>query len=301
MIHILVTGANGQLGSEIRALAKNYPDWTFTYIDIEELDLTNRVGVKEYFSTHQFNYCINCAAYTAVDKAESDEKLARKVNATAVQYIAEACHETKAGLIHLSTDYVYHNDQNTPFKEGDVTTPQGIYALTKLEGDNIAREVNPNKTLILRTSWVYSSFGQNFVKTMLRLGRDKEQISVIFDQIGSPTYAHDLAEAILIIIGKVEKGEVSVEKFNDLYHYSNEGVTSWYDFAKTIFNLATINCKVIPIETKDYPTPAKRPPFSLLNKSKFKEAFGLDIPYWRDSLQTCLKLLGEVKFRSFLN
>lgn len=301
MIHILVTGANGQVGSEIRALAKNYPDWQFTYIDIEELDLTNRVGVQDYFNKHQFSYCINCAAYTAVDKAEAEEKLARKVNATAVQYLAEACKTNQTGLIHLSTDYVYHNDQNTPFKEGDVTSPKGIYALTKLEGDNIAREANPDKTLILRTSWVYSSFGNNFVKTMLRLGRDKDEISVIFDQIGSPTYAHDLANAMLVIISKVESGEVPIEKFNDLYHFSNEGVTSWYDFAKTIFSLATIECKVMPIETKDYPTAAERPPFSLLNKEKFKAAFGMEIPYWRDSLQKCLKLLGEVRFRSFLN
>ncbi len=298
MIHILVTGANGQVGSEIRELANNYPDWKFTYIDIEELDLTNRPGVKDFFGEHKFNYCINCAAYTAVDKAESNEALAHKVNATAVKYVAEACRDNGTGLIHLSTDYVYHNDQNTPFKEGDITTPKGVYARTKLEGDLLAQEINP-KTLILRTSWVYSSFGENFVKTMLRLGRDKKELSVIFDQIGSPTYATDLAKAMLLIIDKVESGEVPAEKFNDLYHFSNEGVTSWYDFAKTIFSLATIDCVVLPIETKDYPTAAERPPFSLLNKAKIKETFGVEVPYWRDSLKKCLKLLGEIRFRSY--
>jgi len=299
MAHILVTGANGQVGNEIRSLALDY-DWKFTYVDIEELDLTNGPRVKELFAEHKFSYCINCAAYTAVDQAESDEALARKVNATAVKYLAEACQENGTRLIHLSTDYVYHNEQNTPFKEGDVTTPKGVYATTKLEGDEFARSLN-DQTLILRTSWVYSSFGKNFVKTMLRLGREKKELSVIFDQIGSPTYANDLAHAILTIIEKKEKGSISDEQFNDLYHFSNEGVTSWYDFAKTIFSLATIDCVVHAIESKDYPTAAERPPFSLLNKGKIKAELGIDVPYWRNSLMKCLKLLGEVKYRSFLN
>jgi dTDP-4-dehydrorhamnose reductase len=295
MTHILVTGANGQIGNEIRAMAHLYPDWKFTYIDIEDLDLTNEDAVKAYFEGRSFDYCLNCAAYTAVDKAEEEERKAQDVNAKAVRFLAEACRDHEVGLIHLSTDYVYHNEQNTPFKEGDPTTPKGVYARTKLEGDQLAQEINP-KTLILRTSWVYSSFGQNFVKTMLRLGRENKELRVIFDQIGSPTYALDVARAMLEIIRGVESGEVAAEKFVGLYHFSNEGVTSWYDFAKAIFDMAHIDCEVLPIETSEYPTPAKRPPFSLLNKGKIKSTFGLEIPYWRDSLLHCLRLLGEIRF-----
>lgn len=290
MPHILVTGAKGQVGNELRVLSADFPAWDFTFIDIDELDLTDGTAVMQFLEKQAFDYCINCAAYTAVDRAEEQPALAEAVNVTAVASLAKACHATGCKLIHLSTDYVYHNDQNTPFKEDDPTSPKGVYARTKLAGELAARKYQP-ATLIIRTSWVYSSFGHNFVKTMLRLGVERDRLTVIFDQIGSPTYARDLATAMLRIIQQVESGETPLEVFSDLYHYSNEGVASWYDFAQAIFVMKGIACQVAPIETKDYPTPAARPPFSLLNKAKIKQAFDLEVPYWRDSLADCLKIL----------
>ena len=290
MPSILVTGAKGQVGNELRLLATDFRDWQFTFIDIDELDLTDRTSVFQFLDQQAFDYCINCAAYTAVDRAESDIALAEAVNVTAVATLAQACRKTNCRLIHLSTDYVYHNSQNLPFKENDLTNPQGIYAKTKLAGEIVARQGQP-ETLIIRTSWVYSSFGHNFVKTMKRLGQDRDRLTVIYDQIGSPTYARDLAVAMLEIIRQVETQETTIEAFSNLYHYSNEGVTSWYDFAQAIFELSAISCEVSPIETKDYPTAAARPPFSLLNKYKIKQTFGLTIPYWRNSLKDCLSEL----------
>jgi len=236
--------------------------------------------------SNNINTIINCAAYTAVDKAQTEEESANKINHLAVENIAQLSKELKIKLIHISTDYVFNGENYRPYTEADTTKPQSIYGQTKLDGENSMLEINPENSIIIRTSWVYSSFGNNFVKTMLRLGSDKEELGVIFDQVGTPTYARDLAKTILNIIPKIDNEKVVV------YHYSNEGVLSWYDFAKEIMKMGKLNCKVNPIETKDYPTPAKRPPYSILNKSKIKKDFDIIIPYWKDSLKECLKELS---------
>lgn len=290
MKNILVTGAKGQVGSELRSLAANnfLPDFNFIFSDADELDICNYSEVADFFKANQIAYCINCAAYTAVDKAESDAENASKVNVTGTENLASACNIYGAKLLHISTDYVYHNSQNTPFIETDETNPQSVYGLTKLQGEQKAMEICA-QTIVVRTSWVYSSFGNNFVKTMLKLGAERPELKVIFDQIGTPTYAADLAEAMLEMIKIHESG--NGPQWKGIYHYSNEGVCSWYDFAVSIFEIRKLPVKVFPIETKDYPTPARRPHFSLLNKSKIKADFGLVIPYWRDSLKKCLELL----------
>ncbi len=288
MSKVLVTGSNGQVGQAIAYIAHQFPEFDFVFADRTILDLADTEAIASFFKSHTFSACINCAAYTAVDQAETDSALARKVNVDAVASLAKACNDIDIPLIHLSTDYVYHNQQNTPFKEGDLTNPQGVYAQTKLDGEKEALELNP-KSMVIRTSWVYSFVGNNFVKTMLRLGRSRDQLTVIFDQIGSPTFAIDLAEAILIILQELKKNPSKDRP--RIYHYSNEGVCSWYDFAQAIFEIKNISCQVVPIETKDYPTPASRPPFSLLNKALIKTTFPIEIPYWKDSLKKCLNHL----------
>ncbi len=293
MAKILVTGSNGQVGQELNALTSKFPNFEFVFVDVEDMDITNADAVQSYFEKHSFNYCINCAAFTAVDKAESAQEVAYAVNVEGVKNLANACNTHQAQLIQLSTDYVYHNSQNTPFKEGDSTNPQGVYALTKLQGDELAQKIQ-SASMVVRTSWVYSTFGHNFVKTMIRLGTERDTLGIIFDQIGTPTYAHDLALAILTIIQKVETGTIEQFKMAGVFHYSNEGVTSWYDFAKAIFRIENISCKVNAIETKDYPTPAKRPHFSLLNKHKIKTTFDIEIPHWEESLSACLQNLKLV-------
>lgn len=288
MTHILVTGGNGQVGQELQYLAAQYPDFEFFFTDYQELDITSAKAVLEVFEQKKFDYCINCAAYTAVDKAESEADKAHKINVIGVENLVSACERKGTKFLHLSTDYVYHNSQNTPFKEHDLTNPQSVYASTKLAGDKAALGKGG---MVIRTSWVYSSFGNNFVKTMIRLGKEREKLTIVFDQIGTPTYARSLAEAMLQIIQKSEQDETIKSKLSGIYHYSNEGVTSWYDFAMAIFELKNIEVKVLPIETKDYPTPAKRPPFSVLNKRKVKSTFDIEIPYWKESLESCLKLI----------
>ena len=285
---ILVTGGDGQVGQELKVLTEKFPLFSFLFIDVKDLDITNARAVKAYFENNKIDYCINCAAYTAVDKAEEQQELAHKVNVFGVINLLFACKVNDTKLIQLSTDYVYQNSQNVPFKENDETSPQGVYASTKLHGDEAALA---GGGMVIRTSWVYSSFGHNFVKTMLRLGDERDELGVIFDQIGTPTYARDLAYAILKIIEKFENKEVAESLFSSVYHFSNEGVTSWYDFAKAIFEIRNIKVKVNAIVTKDYPTPAKRPHFSVLNKGKIKKTFGIEVPYWRDSLIQCLKLI----------
>jgi len=226
---ILVTGGNGQVGSEIKALASEY-SLDFVFTDVEELDITDREKTQKFFDDNAISFVINCAAYTAVDKAEEFQDLAYSINVTGVQNLAHECNQRSTPLIHLSTDYVYHsNTQNVPFKEDDYTIPQSVYAATKLEGELLARRIH-GLTMVIRTSWVYSSFGHNFVKTMLKLGADRDKLTVIFDQVGSPTYARDLAKAILDIIMYCENTDIDRFKFNETYHYSNEGVCSWYDF-----------------------------------------------------------------------
>ncbi len=281
---ILVTGANGQIGRELQHLAIEFEQQIeMIAADRSVLDITDAEAVRNYFETHDIDICVNCAAYTAVDKAEKESELAHLVNQTAVKNLASICAEKGANFIHFSTDYVYHNQQNTPFKEDDPTQPQSVYAHSKLKGEEEALLAHP-KTMIIRTSWVYSFFGHNFVKTMQRLGKDRDLLNVVFDQVGTPTYAYDIARTVLHII---RNDDLQAGIFN----YSNEGVCSWYDFAIAIFELSEIDCNVLPIESKDYPTPAKRPPFSVLNKEKIKHTFGIDIPHWRSSLKHCLARL----------
>jgi len=283
LIKVLVTGSNGQLGNELKNLASINPEIQFEFTDIDELDITSLDEIEECYKENNFHYCVNCAAYTAVDKAEEDKKLATLVNAIAAEYLSKTAASHGVKYIHISTDFVYSGDNNRPYLEEDKTKPLSEYGRTKLLGENLALENNIN-SIIIRTSWLYSTFGDNFVKTMLRLSESKSELNVIYDQIGTPTYAKDLAEVIIQIIetGKFETG---------IYHYSNEGVASWYDFAKTIFEEKKINIKVNPISTEVYSTPAKRPPYSVMSKEKIKNRYGLEIPYWRDSLKKCLNKL----------
>jgi len=245
--------------------------------------------LEEFLGLHEIDIILNCAAYTAVDKAEDDALNADKINHIAVQTLAQLSKDKNIKLIHISTDYVFNGENFKPYTEDDTTNPNGVYGKTKLDGENAMIEISPLNSIIIRTSWVYSSFGANFVKTMLRLGKERDSLGVIFDQVGTPTYARDLAKAILDILPKIKNTDVAI------YNYSNEGVLSWYDFSKEIMRMAKIKCEINPIETKDYPTPATRPHYSLLNKSKIKEEFAISIPYWKDSLKECLQILGERK------
>ena len=286
MTNILVTGVNGQLGSEIRELSSGYK-YNFYFTDSSVLDITDFAKVKEFLEANKIDIIINCAAYTAVDKAEEDEVNADRVNHLAVENLATIAKDRNIKLIHVSTDYIFDGKNFKPYIEDDITNPTGVYGKTKLDGENAMREITPKNSIIIRTSWVYSSFGDNFVKTMLCLGKERDSLGVIFDQIGTPTYARDLAKAILDILPNITNDRV------EIYNYSNEGVLSWYDFAREIMKMAKIHCKINPIETKDYPTQAKRPYYSVLNKSKIKKELKLTIPYWKDSLDECLRKLGD--------
>nr|WP_320000686.1 dTDP-4-dehydrorhamnose reductase [uncultured Draconibacterium sp.] len=280
---ILITGAYGQLGNELNVLSKNYPNWEFIFTDVDSLDITDEDQVKGYFADNNFKLVINCAAYTAVDKAESDFETAQKVNARAPKLLAKYSKAVGAKFIHVSTDYVFAGDAHLPYQETDAVAPNGAYGKTKLEGELNCQAEN-SETVIIRTAWLYSTFGNNFVKTMLRLGKERGELGVVFDQVGSPTNAADLAAAIL----KVAESEEFVP---GIYHYSNEGVASWYDFALAIFELSGVNCKVKPVLSENFPTPAKRPAYSVLNKAKIKGTYNLEVPYWRDSLKICIKHL----------
>jgi dTDP-4-dehydrorhamnose reductase len=287
---ILVTGSNGQLGSSVKTLVSEYPEAQFNFVNRGELDLSRPETIQTFFSNNQYDVIINCTAYTAVDKAESEPELANQINHLAVKQLAEIAKQQDITLIHISTDYVFDGQNHKPYIESDTVNPQSVYGETKLKGEQAFLEVNPTGCII-RTSWVYSEYGNNFVKTMQRLGKERDALGVIFDQIGSPTYAGDLAKAILMIV-KSDRVK-QLQKENKVFHFSNEGLCSWYDFAKTIFEISKIQCDVTPIETKDYPTPATRPHYSLLNKVKIKQTFALSIPYWKDSLKTCIKRLQE--------
>ncbi|GJM33815.1 MAG: NAD(P)-dependent oxidoreductase [Saprospiraceae bacterium] len=289
---LLITGASGQVGAEFQALADQFPQFDFHFTTRKELDIGEVQQVRELFETQHYDYCINCAAYTAVDLAEKERELAEKINITAVENLATICAKQQIPLIHFSTDYVYHGSQNRPFCEDDPTFPEGIYAATKLAGEAAALKLNAH-TMIIRTSWVYSPFGHNFVKTMLRLGQQRPELSVVFDQVGTPTYAYDLALAVLNILQQVTQGKITADQLSGIFNYSNEGVTSWYDFALAIFEIRNLNCAVVPIESKDYPTPASRPFYSVLNKGKIKRTFDLNIPHWRDRLMHCLDRLPK--------
>ncbi len=283
---ILVTGSNGQLGNEFRLLARDYPAFEFIFTDVAELDISSETDIETLVKAEQPVVIINCAAYTAVDKAEQEANLAFLINATAVGNLARVASKYNALLIHISTDYVFDGKGHKPYQEDDPTNPVSLYAKSKHAGEQQVQSY-ANKALIIRTSWLYSEFGSNFVKTILKYGKERGQLNVVFDQTGTPTYARDLAKAILDIIQKQPV-------FNgvEVFHYSNEGVASWYDFALAIIELSGISCKINPIETKDYPLPAIRPFYSVFNKSKIKQRFQIEIPYWRNSLKECIERLG---------
>ena len=281
MKKIVITGANGQLGSEIRMASPSLPGFTFIYTDYDTLDITDESALESFLEREKPGFLINCAAYTAVDRAEQDPEAAMELNARAPLLLARRCLHSGTRLIHISTDYVFDGSHSTPYTEDDPVSPLGVYGRTKREGE-VNCLVNP-ETIIIRTSWLYSRFGSNFVRTMLRLGNEKEHLKVVFDQTGTPTCAEDLAGAILRIIANADADPASWKP--GIYHYSNEGVCSWYDFALAIHRFAGISCAVEPVESKDFVTLAARPHFSVLNKSKIKMVYGLKIPYWLDSLE----------------
>lgn len=288
---ILVTGKNGQLGQSLKALAPKNQQYQFTFTGRDELDLSDPKKIAAYFEQNTFDLILNCAAYTAVDKAEEQQVLADTINHLAVKQLAEIAQKNDSILIHISTDYVFDGTGHKPYAENAVINPQNIYGATKLKGEQAIQQIACD-AVIIRTSWVYSEYGNNFVKTMLRLGDERDQLKVIFDQVGTPTYATDLAMSILKIIDSYHNNQTDfLQEKVSIYHYSNEGVCSWYDFAKAIFEISKIQCAVSPIETKEYPTPAKRPYYSVLNKAKIKQQYQLNIPYWKDSLQDCLDKL----------
>jgi dTDP-4-dehydrorhamnose reductase len=279
---ILITGAQGQLGHEFQALQKSFPQYHFLYADRSQLQIADKSSINSFFSTHKIDICVNCAAYTAVDKAEHERELATSVNATAVGYLAKACKAYQTQFIHISTDYVFDGTATTPYKPNDKTNPVNFYGQTKLDGELNAIKENEN-SIIIRTAWVYSSYGNNFVKTMVRLMKERESIAVVNDQRGAPTYAADLAAAIMQIINK-----------NDfiagIYHYSNKGNITWYDFAREIAEQINATCIVNPITTSQFPTPAARPAYSVLDTEKITHNFGIKIFDWKGSLEKCLQV-----------
>lgn len=281
--NVLVTGSKGQLGSEIQTIASLYPQISFIFTDIDDLDICDENAVDNFFNLQKFDYVINCAAYTAVDYAEIEKDSCYAINETAVGNLARAASNHNVKFIHISTDYVFNGKSFIPYTEGMDVFPSSVYGKSKLAGEILLTSILPD-SVIIRTSWLYSSYGNNFVKTMLKLGKDRDELKVIFDQIGTPTYAADLAYAILKIV-------CSSNFISGIYHYSNEGVCSWYDFAICIFKISNIKCRVEPIESKDYPAKTPRPHYSVLNKRKIKETYKLNIPHWEDGLRRCLAIL----------
>lgn len=280
---LLVTGCNGQLGNEMQRLASKNAGFEYFFTDINDLDICDEQAVARYVEQNGIDIIVNCAAYTAVDKAEDNKELCDRLNRQAPGYLAKAVQQRNGVMVQISTDYVFDGTACRPYCETDATSPDSEYGRTKLGGEQEARKFC-EKTVVIRTAWLYSSFGNNFVKTMIRLGCEKKALNVVFDQIGTPTYARDLARAIYAVLGH---GAVP-----GVYHFSNEGVCSWYDFTKTIHNIAGITtCKVSPIHTDEYPTRANRPHYSVLDKKKIKETYGMEIPYWTDSLKECIEEL----------
>ena len=280
MKNILITGAFGQLGNEMRVLSEEYPEYAYFFTDVAELDICNAKAILDFVKANEINVIVNCAAYTAVDNAEDNVELCTKLNADAVGYLAKAAEANGAEFIQISTDYVFDGTAHVPYQETDTTCPNSVYGETKLAGEQNALTLC-TRSMVIRTAWLYSIFGNNFVKTMIRLGKERDSLGVIFDQVGTPTYARDLARAIFAAI---RQGVVP-----GIYHFSNEGVCSWYDFTKTIHRLAGITtCQVKPLHTEEYPTLAKRPHYSVLDKTKIKETYHIEIPYWMDSLQSCI-------------
>ena len=281
---ILITGANGQLGSSLRRLSAGYPRYTFLFTDVDTLDICDANALQDYVVANRVDYILNCAAYTAVDKAEDDEALCLRINRDAVENIGKAASSTGAKVIHVSTDYVFDGTNCRPYVETDTACPASAYGRTKLAGEQALTDACPDAAII-RTAWLYSEYGNNFVKTMLRLGSEREEIRVIFDQVGTPTYAGDLAVAMMAMVEQAESGEF----VSGIYHFSDEGVCSWYDFAAKILQLAGLKACVVPIETKDYPAKAARPHYSVLNKAKIKSTYGLTIPHWEAALRVCMQ------------
>lgn len=286
-MNILVTGSNGQLGSELQKLAIN-SNYKFWFTDIETIDITNITEVSEFMHNNKIEFIINTAAYTAVDKAEEDTETAKRVNHIGPKILADAAASFNCKFIHVSTDFVFDGKSHTPYKEDENTFPESVYGKTKRDGE-IAALAHEN-SIVLRTSWMYSSFGNNFVKTIRRLASERNELNVIYDQVGTPTYAADLADAIITIVNEYS----NTGKFKPgIFHFANEGVCSWYDFAHEIVELFGLTCQINPIEAKDYPLPAKRPHYSVLNKSKIKSTYNITIPHWRDSLKKCVQLLNS--------
>ena len=282
-MNILITGCNGQLGNEMQLLEKENPQHSYFNTDVAELDITDEAAIVKFVEDNEIDGIVNCAAYTAVDKAEDNQELCRKLNTVAPGYLAAAVEKRGGWMIQISTDYVFDGTNHTPYTEDEPTCPNSVYGSTKLEGEQAAQK-GCKRTMIIRTAWLYSTFGNNFVKTMIRLGKEKPELGVIFDQIGTPTYARDLAVAIFAAINQ---GVVP-----GIYHFSNEGVISWYDFTKAIHRIAGITtCHVRPLHTAEYPTPANRPHYSVLDKTKIKQTYNLEIPYWEESLAQCVKKL----------
>ncbi len=282
---ILITGANGQLGNEFRVLAKAEPDFHFLFTDVDELNIADRSAVISFIDQFKPSVILNCAAYTAVDKAESEPEKARLLNETAVSHLVAGAKSCGATMIQISTDYVFDGTQSHPYQENDLVCPVSVYGATKAGGEKVA--LTYDRTLIIRTAWLYSSFGHNFLKSMLRLGAEKSFVNVVDDQVGTPTYAADLAETILNLIRRFQSGGLS----RGIYHYTNEGVCSWYDFATEIMQMAGFSCKVNPIPGMLYPTPVKRPSYSVLDKNKLRKALDLEIPHWKDGLMRCMQKL----------
>lgn len=282
-MNILVTGANGQLGNEMQVLARENLQHTYFFTDVQELDICDEQAVYAYVSEHKINIIVNCAAYTAVDKAEDNVELCDKLNNIAPGYLARAAQANDAAMIQVSTDYVFDGTAHIPYTEEEPTCPASVYGSTKLAGEQNVMD-HCEKAMVIRTAWLYSIYGNNFVKTMIRLGQERDSLGVIFDQIGTPTYANDLAQAIFAAINKgVVRG---------IYHFSDEGVCSWYDFTVAIHRLAGIaSCKVKPLHTADYPAKAPRPHYSVLDKTKIKDTFGIEIPHWEESLKRCINQL----------
>lgn len=290
--NVLVTGSNGQLGSEIKRAVENHPNnLQFIFTDAAELDITNAQEVEKFVKEHSIKYIVNCAAYTAVDKAEDDSQLCYKINTEGPAILGKVAANNNIKVIHVSTDYVYDGQKNSPYTESDPTNPQSVYGKTKREGEEALLQNNP-QSIVIRTAWLYSIYGNNFVKTMLRLGSEREALNVVADQTGTPTNAADLAKAIVRIL---DRSESSTDFHSGIYLYSNEGIATWYDFTVQIFEDAKVTtCKVSPITTDQYPTKATRPQYSVLDKTKIKTTFGLDIPQWQDSLKKCIEELQRL-------
>ncbi len=296
---ILITGANGQLGNEMKNLIGMVPECNFMFTDREQLDLADLEKITQLFEKYNFKYCINAAAYTAVDKAETEAEKAAEANVIGVQNLATVCNQFKTTLLHISTDFVFEGNKPIWYNEKDATNPLSVYGKTKLLGEEKIRKICAQH-IIIRTAWLYSAYGNNFVKTMLRLANEKPQISVVADQIGTPTYARDLAKVLMTITDflhqndrenpnyKSTNNKPNNSQYYGLYHYSNEGTASWYDFAKAIFEFTDTLTTLKPLHTNEYPTPAIRPKFSVLDKTLIKQTFQIEIPYWRDSLRKCI-------------